>query len=457
MNLLNYDNFYLVGIKGVAMTSMAQLLIDAGKHIAGSDVEENFVTQEILEKLNVKIDTDFKINLPKKTDCVIYTAAHQANENPQVRAAVAQNIPVISQAEAVAQLFNQQRGIAVCGVGGKSTVSAMITWILQKQGLKPSFSIGVGNIPGLNKTGQWSPQARYFVIEADEYVINPQQETKAIPRFTFLKPYLTICTNLKFDHPDVYRDFEHTQQVFNKFFAQAEKLIINDQDKNLVKQPCLTFGETPEADLYLKSYRSLAGKTISQFVYQDQTYNLILQIPGKFNVLNALAAILAVAQIDIDPQQAVDTLSGFQSTKRRFEFIGEKNGVKYYDDYAHHPHEIKAVIAALKDWCPDQKKIIAFQSHTYSRTKKLFNEFIDAFKDVDQVLMIDIFCSAREKVDLSVSSTKLCEAIVSKHNLPAHNLESIQNLAKYCRKQLKRGNVLITVGAGDIYQVHELI
>ena len=239
IDILSFENFYLVGIKGVAMTSMAQLLVDAKKTVSGSDVEEKFVTQEILDQLQVKIDLNFTAPLPADTDCVIYTAAHQALKNPQVEQAINKKIPAISQAEAVASLFNQQLGIAVCGVGGKSTVSAMISWILNDLKHDFSFSVGVGNIPGINKTGQWKPSAKYFAIEADEYVINPQAngEEKIIPRFSFLKPKLTVCTNLKFDHPDVYRDFEHTKQVYNDFFRQIKpdgQLIVNYDDLPLL-------------------------------------------------------------------------------------------------------------------------------------------------------------------------------------------------------------------------------
>ena len=463
IDILNFNNFYLVGIKGVAMTSMAQLLTDADKKVTGSDVEEEFVTQEILDKLEIKIDSNFSTPLPKDTDCVIYTAAHQALENPQVKQAIDKKIPVISQAEAVALLFNQQEGIAVCGVGGKSTVSAMISWVLHDLKQDFSFSVGVGNIPGINKTGQWSPESKHFVIEADEYVIDPQAKFAAQPRFSFLKPQLTVCTNLKFDHPDVYKDFNHTKKTYNDFFRQIKsggKLIVNMADLghlNDISIPKLTFGEDPRATLSLRSYQSQLGQTTTKFSYQNQTYELKLQIPGKYNVINALATILALTQLEIDPKQAADSLSSFSSTKRRFEFIGEKNGVSYYDYYAHHPLEVKAAIAALCDWYPKQRKVIAFQSHTYSRTKELFDDFIDSFADASEVVMIDIFSSAREKADHSVSSDKLCEAIYQKYHLPAQNLKSIDRLAKYCQDHLNPGDVLITLGAGDIYQVHSLI
>lgn len=465
IDILNFNSFYLVGIKGVAMTSMAQLLADANKKIAGSDVEEKFVTQEILDKLGVKIDFNFSEDIPPDVDCVIYTAAHQALNNPQVKQALDKKIPVVSQAEAVASLFNRQSGVAVCGVGGKSTVSAMISWVLNDLNSKFSFSVGVGNIPGINKTGQWDPEAKHFIIEADEYVINPQPKEgeKIIPRFSFLKPEIITCINLKFDHPDVYKNFAHTKQVYNDFFNQIKprgKLIANYDDLSHIEDSAvskLTFGEDAQATLHLNSYQSKLGQTLSKFSYQNKKYDLKLKLPGKYNVINALATILTVTQLGVDPQQAANSLSTFASTKRRFEFIGEKNQVNYYDDYAHHPHEVKAAIAALADWYPQQRKVIAFQSHTYSRTKELFDDFIDSFADADEVVMIDIFSSAREKADLSVSSDKLCETIGEKYHIPAKNLKSVDQLAKYCKNELNPGDVFITLGAGDIYQVHDLV
>src|SRR6185369_10906914 len=172
-SLLDHTHFYLVGIKGVAMTAIAQCLLDAGKSVLGSDVPEDFVTQHILDQRGVHIDTSFDTEIPADTDCVIYTAAHQAQQNSQVVAAKTRNLPVMTHAEALGELFNLNKGLAVCGVGGKSTTSAMITWILVKLGYQPNFAIGVGDIPGLDKTGQWRKDAEYFVAEADEYVIDP--------------------------------------------------------------------------------------------------------------------------------------------------------------------------------------------------------------------------------------------------------------------------------------------
>ncbi len=450
--ILDYNTFYLVGIKGVAMTSLAQCLVDADKKVIGSDVAEEFVTQPILDKLNIHIDTSFQTEIPNDVNCVIYTAAHQAQDNPQVVQAKEKNIQTLTHAEALADLFNAKKGIAVCGVGGKSTVSAMIAWITEKsnnqQPTANSYSIGVGDIPGLGKTGQWSADSEYFIAEADDYVIDPAAPSRGeeiTPRFSFLKPYITVCTNLKFDHPDVYQDFDHTKEVFLQFFNNIKPngiLIINGDDEELVK-----LSQKVRDDI-----------TIITYSYNLQsTLNIQLSFPGKFNILNAIAAITACQQIGIEVEDGVEALKTFCSTKRRFEYIGEKHGVKYYDDYAHHPHEVKAAIEAIQQWYPNSRVVIAFQSHTYSRTKQLFDEFIDALSIAKEVVMIDIFASAREKDDPTVSSDLLVEKLeANNQRLITKNLHTIENLATYF-KQLPANTVVLTLGAGDIYKVHELI
>jgi len=472
MTLLDYSNFYLVGIKGVAMTSLAQCLLDAGKKVSGSDLAEDFITQELLAKLNLKIDTDFTQALPADIDCVIYTAAHHGKQNPQVQQALQKQIPIFSQAEALSELFNQKKGIAVCGVGGKSTVSAMITWILAKNQLPVSYSVGVGNILGLNKTGQWQEHAQYFVAEADEYVINPEevkQGKKPIPRFSFLKPFVTVCTNLRFDHPDVYQNFEQTKQVFVDFFTQIKtggKLVINSEQKAAITQllpersfplDITTFGTSLDSDWQLLSCEVIDGATTNHFKFQNTDYQFLLKIPGQYNSLNALSAIAACYQLGISIDQSIQTLASFESTKRRFEFIKNQHQVSFYDDYAHHPDEIIAVVKALTAMFPDKRLIVAFQPHTYSRTKALFTQFIEALSKIDHLILLDIFASARESLDPTVSSQMLAQEIEKQHQNKVTVLKDYHQLAEYLIKNSQPKDVVLTIGAGDIYQAHDLI
>lgn len=472
-NLLNFQHFYLVGIKGVAMTSLAQCLLDANKQVSGCDVAEEFVTQEILNQKQIKIDLGFTHQLENQIDCVIYTSAHQAIDNPVVQQAISKGLAVFSQAEALASLFNQKQGIAVCGVGGKSTVSAMISWILEQTQHKPSFSVGVGKIVGLKKTGAWQSTSPHFVAEADEYVINPRAREKQeaiIPRFAFLKPWMIVCNSLRYDHPDVYDNFAHTQETFWQFFLQIKNsgcLVFNANDDNLsnmAKQlqearpdiKLISFAEKMDnANFNLLKYEVINQKAVAEFTFNNKSYQLNLKIPGKFNALNALSAIAGVSGINTDIK-SIDALASFASTKRRFELIGQKNGVLYWDDYAHHPSEVSAVVEAINSWYPNKRVVVAFQSHTFSRTKQLFNEFVSAFTKAKEVVMIDIFASAREKFDATITSDLLCQAISQQYpQIKCQNLKTIEQLANYAKQQLQAGDVMITLGAGDIYLMHE--
>lgn len=482
-NILDYHFFYFVGIKGVAMTSLAQCILDAGKSVRGSDVAEKFVTQHLLDQRQVQIDESFDVEIPSDVECVVYTSAHQSHLNPQVQAARQRNIPTLTHAEALAQIFNLNQGIAVCGVGGKSTTSAMIAWILEKLQHKPNYAIGVGDIPGLGKTGQWRADATYFVAEADEYVTDPSAPSRGeeiTPRFSFLKPFTTVCTNMRHDHPDVYTSFDETKKHFTRFFNQIQSngfLIANIADKEVFEsmsfwpeandRKVIWFGTVKQSQqigsgyfLDPSTFIAKDGQTrcALRAPHLGEEAVLQLQLPGLYNLQNATAAVAACVSLGISFQDAVQALSDFRSTLRRCQFIGEKAGVKYYDDYGHHPHEVANVIHAYREWFPDRKLIIGFQSHTFSRTKQFFTEFIHAFKEANEVAMIDIFPSAREAFDSSVTSDQLCSEIEQHYpTITAKNYKTLPELAEYCKTQLKPGDVFVTVGAGDIYQVHDLV
>ena len=478
MSILDFKHFYLVGIKGVAMTSLAQCLLDAGKTVIGSDVSEDFVTAPILERYNIKteaFDLDF-LNKHPEIDCVIYTAAHQGIDNPSVKAAISAGINSYSQAEALGELFNQKQGIAVCGVGGKSTTSAMLAWTMERLGLEPSFSVGVGEIIGMDKTGSWRENSPHFIAEADEYVVDANALKKNQPikaRFSFLKPFITICSNLSYDHPDVYPNFEATKREFKKFFLQIKQdgyLVINGDNQALVllanevinERPDITltsFGCQHDFDYSLADCRVETGKSLCQInALPSFSEEFSLVVPGKFNLMNSLSCFAALDQLGLERKEILTILSQFKSTKRRFELIKEEGERKYFDDYAHHPSEVKAVIKTLNQFFPGQKKLLCFQSHTYSRTRELFADFVDALgsetEEQDEILLLKIFPSAREDFDPETNNQKLAAAIKEKYpDLTIHCFESIEEMAKYWQESTFR--VAITIGAGDIYKIYE--
>lgn len=455
---------HLVGIKGVAMTSLAAILIDVGITVSGSDTPEIFVTQKQLETLGCSIQKSFTDPLPPQTDVVIYTAAHSGARNPQVVQAQQQGIPTVSQAEALAEFFNQKKGVAVCGVGGKSTISAMLAWVFTQLTLEPSYSVGVGSIAGLQNTGAWKENTDYFIAEADEYVINPgtlKPGEQYVARFSFLKPYITVCSNISYDHPDVYQDFAQTKQVFQSFFnqihpegcliykAHQQELALKTTAKNII-----TYGEGSGTVQYhpLNQPRKNAA-TIS---VDSATYPLELGVPGKYNLENATAVIAVCHFLKLDLSLVCKHLGTFNSTARRFQFMGEHDDKKYYDDYAHHPREIAAVVEAFNHLASDKNRVVVFQPHTYSRTKKLFKEFVESFKNAQSLVLLDIFASAREGKDASISSKMLAQAVKERFpSIEVTHLPNLETLHAFI-KTLPKNSAIITLGAGDIYKLHDL-
>jgi len=468
------QNFYLVGIKGVGMVTLAQCLIDIGKKVTGWDVNQEFVTQPTLDQLAIRVDTSTTANLPEETEVVIYTVAHQGKNHPLVLAAIKRHLPVYSHAQALAWFFNQKSGVAICGVGGKTTVSAMIVWAAIQAKLNLSFSVGVGEIIGLKRTGAFSSDSKFFVAEADEYAANPDEVLAGkdlIPRFAYLQPQVIVCPNLKFDHPDVYRNLEHTKEIFFSFFLRLQPngtLIYNQDDPNLVELQTklqalrpdvkfIAFGYSPKAQFQLLNPRVDLGFNQAELKIGQEIFALKLAIPGKYNLMNAAAAAAALITLGLSPQQSFKNLATFRSTGRRCQLIKQDQEVVYYDDYAHHPSEIMAVLTSLKEWYPKKSLVAIFQPHTTSRTKALIDQFAKCFDQADQLILLPIFTSAREKIDEHFSSQDLGRAI-KQHNQQI-KLSLIENLpaAAELLKQLTGPRVVITMGAGDIYQVHELI
>ena len=473
MSVRSAQHFYLVGIKGVAQTALAQCLLDMGKHVRGTDVAEDFVTAPILSERNIAIDIGFDHTLPDETECVIYTSAHGSQNNPLVQQALEKKIPAYSHAEALAELFNVQEGIAVCGVGGKSTTSALLSWIFSRTTHDASFAVGVGNIIGLNKTGYWSSESTYFVAEADEYVTDPSAVARGeeiTPRFSFLKPSTIICTNLQYDHPDVYKDFAHTQEVFFRFFTQLKPhgtLIYNADDTVLSQlamklqseRPDLTllsFGQNESSALRITQVTYEAGKTQAEAAWHDQNITFQLALPGLYNVKNAAAGFIAAVQAGIELKAVTAELKTFSSTLRRNQYLGKLAGAPCFDDYAHHPSEITQVIQGLKAWYPDKKLLVAFQPHTFSRTAALLTDFAQALSPADQILLLKIFASARENDTHTVTNQNLIQALQQINPaVKVSHVETIAALADELKTHVTANTVILTLGAGDIYHVYD--
>lgn len=475
-DILSFDNFYLVGIKGVAMSSLASCLSDVGKSVRGSDVANQFVTKNILDSLGINQVDELGQSLPSNIDCLVYTSAHGASTNPQVVEATNKGLAVFTQAEAIASLANRHQTTAVCGVGGKSTISAMITWILEKTGQQPSYSVGVGEIIGLSRNGAYRPESEHFIVEADEYVSDPikAKQGQHLPRFSFLEPDMVVVSQIRFDHPDVYRDLEHTKQVYWDFLKKLpakSALIVNGDDPltlELTSQVAdqhdlrlISYGTNTHCDWQLGEIKTGDQRISATIKVEHEKYELALALPGKYNLMNGLSALAASAHLGVEPSVAVKALSTFASTKRRAEYLGQRDGVDYYDDYAHHPSELFAITRAFAQWLPNRRLVFAFEPHTYSRTKALLSDFVKVLSEVKELIILDIFASAREARDDSISAKLLVVKINEERSRdphlsslpPVRHLADREALADFCLNELKSGDTMITLGAGDIYLV----
>jgi len=462
MDLKKLKHIHFVGIKGVGMTALALCARDLGIKVSGSDTEEIFVTDEVLKKQGIKWRIGFKKeNIVGKPDLVVTTAAHGGLANPEVKAASKMGIKTVTHAEALGMFMKSKVGISVCGVGGKTTTATMITTVLEQARLAPSFAIGVGNIFSLNTPARYT-EGKYFVTEADEYAASPGVDDR--PRFFFQNPKVVVVTNIEHDHPDIYPDIEATKKAFKSFFEKlpGDGLLVACIDNEnvrtllgLIKAPVQTYGFSKKADWQVGRIYSGQEQTLFNLSHQGIVIKeLKLKVPGKFNVLNATAAFAVGTFLGVDAKIIKEGLKSFNGSRRRFEFIGEVNGIKLYDDYAHHPTQISVTLKAARTWFPGKRIIAIFQPHTFSRTKALFDEFARAFSDANIVILTDIYASAREKPIPGINSRLLAQE-TQKHHHNTIYLKGKEEVTEYLSEQTKPGDIIFTMGAGDIFLWHQ--
>jgi UDP-N-acetylmuramate--alanine ligase len=416
---------YFVGLKGVAMAALAIWAKESGKEIAGSDVGEEFPTDEELKLVGISVHKGFDDeNLAAfGPDLVVYTGAHGGRENPQVVYAMNSNIPILAHGQALGLAMEGKRQISVAGSHGKTTTSAMIATILTDAGLDPSYAIGCGNIRGLGAAGH-AGKGEWFVAEADEYVTDPGHDMT--PRFLWQTPEVLVVTNIDYDHPDVYPSLSAVQEAFVRLQKQSAFTIFNADD---------AASSVLNASLNVGTFNRL------------EPFPVTLELPGEHNILNAKSAANACGKIGISWEIVKRGFERFGGTKRRFEKLGEIRGALVYDDYAHHPKEIEATIAAFRQKYPDRRLIVVFQPHTYSRTNALFHDFVRALGRADISIVTHIYASAREKQAQSPAVEKLGGIY-----LPLK-----QDVYRWLSREIKPEDVIVFMGAGDIYQWAEMI
>lgn len=460
MKTTAYKHIHFVGIKGVAMTSLALYFQDQGIAVTGSDVEGVFPTQHVLDKAHIAITQGFcadTIKNQKKLDLVIYTGAHGGKDNIEVMTAVERRIPVMPHGQALGMVMDGKRQISVAGSHGKTTTSAMLACIFTTASIDPSYAVGCGTIRGLGNPGHFG-KGNVFIAEADEYMTDPGHDET--PRFLWQHPEILVVTNIDYDHPDAYANLEDVQQAFitlQKQMTGRKTTIVNHDDvpsQVLCRSGShiVTYGYSDGSEYQITHVSFEEGRiyfTVS--VCGTPIGEFVLTIPGKHNILNALAAIVAACEFGVSYNTIKKGLIHFEGAKRRLELLYTNKDIRIYDDYAHHPHEIIASLDALRSWYPKNRIITIFQPHTYLRTAMLIADFAKSFSKSDVVLIADIYRSAREAVRADITSAKLVEEIAKYHT----NIQYIRNLSGallYIKTYLSPGDIIVCMGAGDIYE-----
>lgn len=450
-NLSDYKKIHFIGIGGISMSSLAEILLNRGYSVEGSDNNSSAITDN-LKKIGVKVDIGHNSdNISADTDLVVYTAA-VPEDNCELIAAKQMGIDVIDRAGLVGMMMLcYKHPVSVAGTHGKTTTSSMISEIFLSAGTDPTISIG-GMLPSIG--GNYRVGGRnYFVLETCEY------------RDSFLKfnPHSAIILNIDRDHTDYFKTMDQMYSSFNAFvkrIAEGGFLVINNdiKDKDRILEgftgQVITYGKDNTADWHVENvtYNDMGWGSYTAVYRGEKVARVELGIPGEHNVYNSLAAFALAVKYGLDIDAILKGIKSYRGTDRRFQYKGSFNGVKVIDDYAHHPTEIMATINSARK--NDINKLwICFQPHTYTRTYDLLDEFAQALSAADKVVLVDIYAS-REKDTGIVSSSDLQKKIEAL-GTEAYYIGDMNDAKKFLRKNCNPQDMLITMGAGDVFKLGE--
>ena len=442
---------HFVGIGGVGMGGIAEVMLNLGYDISGSDLNENAVTQR-LTKLGAKIYSSHSTENVMHCDVVVVSTAVK-EDNPEVVAAHEKRIPVVPRAEMLAELMRFRYGIAVAGTHGKTTTTSLIASVLAEGDFDPTFVIG-GRLNSAGTNARLG-ESHYLVAEADE----------SDASFMHLQPMMAVVTNIDADHMETYGgDFENLRQTFIEFlhhlpfYGLAVLCIDDDEVRNVIPQinrPMITYGFSDDADIHATNLRQEGNKTFFSVAKKDNKkwLEITLNMPGEHNVLNALAAIAVANEIGVDADSIQQALLKFEGIGRRFQINGDYQladaSVMHVDDYGHHPREVEATILAIRKGWPDKRLVVAFQPHRYTRTRDLFEDFTAVLTTVDALVLLEVF-SAGETVIAGADGRSLARSIRARGQVDPVFVEHIEELASTLKSVLKDGDILLTLGAGSI-------
>jgi UDP-N-acetylmuramate--alanine ligase len=438
---------HFIGIGGIGMSGLAEILRTLTFEVSGSDLRDGETTRR-LRRLGVRIDLGHRAENVHGADVVVYSSAIR-DDNPEIIEARARNIPVIARAEMLAELMRVKYGIAIAGSHGKTTTTSLVATILRAAGLDPTVVVG-GRMEALGTNAQLGA-GDLLVAEADE----------SDGSFLRLSPTIAVVTNIDPEHLDYYQTHEALKKAFLEFietvpFYGLSVLCLDHPDvQDLlpgVARRHVTYGLSPQADYSAKNL-SFRGIFTSFMAYRraEPLGEFTVRMPGQHNVLNCLAAIAVADELEVPLDVMKDALSTFHGVARRFSVVAEVEGVTLIDDYGHHPAEIVATLEAARG-AYTNRILVAFQPHRYTRTEHLFDEFTRAFNKADVVLLADIY-AAGEKVIPGVSSERLAKAIAEHGHHQVRYVGERSDIAEQLARDAQPGDVVIALGAGDINRI----
>lgn len=445
-------HIHFIGIGGISMSGLAQIVITEGYEVSGSDRSSSNITEK-LEAMGAKIYIGHDSKNIEGADLVVHTAAVKM-DNPEMKAAVEKGIRLIDRAEFLGAIMkNYRHAVGVSGTHGKTTTTSMLAHALIYADMDPTISVGgeLDIIDGNIRCGK----SDYFVTEACEYTNS------------FLKFYPTIAliTNIEEDHLDFFSGIEEIRESFRKF-AELTKGVGSvvamggDENVRIALDGCdldvITYGMDSQFDYHPENIEYHAGFPSFDVIHNgNKVCHVQLNVPGDHNILNTLASVAVCELMGIDAKTAAKGIETFKGTHRRFEKKGFVNGAVVIDDYAHHPTEIKATLQAAKTF-PHNNIWCVFQPHTYTRTKTLWNEFVTAFDDADKLILTHIY-AAREVFDGVTRAEDLAAEIREKQSTDAQYIDKFEDIAEYLKENVKEGDIVFTMGAGDVTNIGPMI
>ena len=440
---------HFIGIGGISMSGLAEILLSRKFPVSGSDSHESALTDQLAAQGAVVHYPQMAENITDDIDVVVYTAAIHP-DNPEFRAAQEKNLPMLTRAQLLGEIMrNYKEAINVSGTHGKTTTTSMITEILLEAHKDPTVSVGgmLKDIGGNIRVGGQET----FVVEACEYTNS----------FLSFFPTIEVILNVEADHLDFFKDIDdirHSFKLFAEKLPEDGLLVINKDIKHseyftqALKCRVVTFGHEKDADYTANfiSYDKFAHPSYTLFYKGEELAQVELGVTGEHNIYNSLAAVAVARSLDIPMEVILRGLKRFTGTDRRFQKKGSVNGFTIIDDYAHHPQEIAATIEAAKKY-PHRKLWIVFQPHTYSRTAALLDDFAGALSQADEIVLADIY-AAREKNTIGISSDDLRKHMLEQ-NTNVYYIPKFEDIEDFLLQHVAEGDVLITMGAGDIYKV----